>query len=105
MENNQQTRNPPEKKFQAGPITAIVWNNTSTRPAAGGQPAVPATYKTISLERIYKDRNNQWQNTNSLRLNDLPKAALVLQKAYEYLVITEKGNAAATALAEEDIAY
>jgi hypothetical protein len=28
----------------------------------------------------------QWSGTNSLSLNDLPKAILALQKAFEYLM-------------------
>jgi len=34
---------------------------------------------------IYKDKTGQWQGTNRLSLNDLPKAILALQKAFEYL--------------------
>jgi len=30
-------------------------------------------------------QDGEWNTTNSLRVNDLPKAALVLQKAYEYI--------------------
>ena len=44
-------------------------------------------FKTISLQRRYKDKNDEWQSTTSLRVNDLPKATLVLQKAYEYIVL------------------
>ena len=34
-----------------------------------------------------------WKSTASLRVNDLPKAALVLNKAYEYLVLRSTGMA------------
>ena len=34
----------------------------------------------------WKDKDGQWQGTNSLSLNDLPKAVAALQKAYEYLL-------------------
>ena len=79
MENN-----PPEKKFRAGAISATVWQNK-------GQDKNGETteYRTISLERNYKDKEGNWKSTNSLRINDLPKASLILQKAYEFLVLKE----------------
>jgi hypothetical protein len=74
--------NLPEKKFRAGAITATIWKNTSQN--GDGE------YSTISFERSYKDKNDNWQTTNSLRVNDLPKAKLVLNKAYEYLVLNKE---------------
>ena len=74
----------PEKKFSTGVISATIWNNQAK--LKNGQPA---EYKTISLQRRYKDKSDQWQSTTHLRVNDLPKAALVLNKAYEYLVLRE----------------
>ena len=47
-----------------------------------------------------KDKNDEWQHTNSLRVNDLPKAALVLNKAYEYLVLRDTDTAQ---ISEEEI--
>jgi len=40
----------------------------------------------VVMEVRYKDKTGQWQGTNSLSLNDLPKAILALQKAFEYLM-------------------
>jgi len=74
--------NLPEKKFRAGAITATIWKNTSQNG--------DAEYNTISFERSYKDKNDNWQTTNSLRVNDLPKAKLVLDKAYQYLVLNKE---------------
>jgi hypothetical protein len=76
--------NVPEKKFSTGAISATIWKNS------GKTKTGEATeYRSITLQRRYKDRNDQWQSTNSLRVNDLPKAALVLNKAYEYLVLKD----------------
>jgi len=66
----------PEKKFKAGPVSSTIWQNNHEKGA----------FYTISISRNYKDKEGNWQSTNSLRLNDLPKATVVLQKAYEYLV-------------------
>ncbi len=71
--------NMPERKFRAGAISATVWKNQ----AENGE------YRTISLERSYTDKDGAWKSTNSMRLNDLPKAKLVLEKAYEFLVLAE----------------
>ena len=73
-------RNMPERKFRAGPVAATIWENNSVN-----KEGQAVSYKTISFERTYKDKNDEWQTTNSLRTNDLPKAILVLTKAYESL--------------------
>jgi len=73
--------NQPEKKFRAGAISATVWKNTGTR-----QNGEETIFRTISLERSYKDKSANWKTTNSFRINDLPKAELVLKQAYEFAV-------------------
>ena len=47
---------------------------------------------SVTIDRAYKDAKGAWQNTSSLRENDLPKAMLGLQKAYAYILT--KGEAA-----------
>lgn len=86
--------NGPAAKFRAGPICATVWQNQGKSKSTGED----VTYNTVSLERSYKDKNGNWQTTNSFRVNDLPRAALVLKKAYEHIVL--KGNSS-TAIVEE----
>ncbi|HLG24654.1 MAG TPA: hypothetical protein VI564_07030 [Candidatus Nanoarchaeia archaeon] len=82
QEVKQETKNAPEKRFNAAPVTASVWQN-----AVIGKNGQTMFFRTFSLQRAYKDKNGAWQHTNSLRLMDLPKAALVLQKAYEYAIM------------------
>ena len=77
-----ETKNIPEKRFSAGPISATVWQNQGK--GANGEAV---EYRTVSFQRSYKDKNGVWQSTSSLRINDLPKASVVLQKTYEYLVL------------------
>lgn len=74
-------KNLPEKKFRAGAITATVWSNDTVKDGK------KVSYKTISFERSYKDKDDEWKQTNSLRIADIPKAVLVLNKAYEYLAL------------------
>lgn len=77
----------PEVKFSAGGISAAVWVNVGQT-----NDGKPSEFRTISLQRAYKDKKDQWQHTASFRLNDLPKAALVLTKAYEYLTLKEPSS-------------
>lgn len=81
--------NQPEKKIRSGAISATVWNNEQDTP--NGKVA----YKTVSFERSYKDKNGQWQTTNKLRGNDIPRAVLVLNKAYEHISLGEDAESEA----------
>ena len=81
--------NIPEKKFSTGGLTATVWENQGKN-----KEGLDVSYRTVSFQRRYMDKNGDWQSTNTLRINDLPKASLVLQKAFEYLVMKEMQNAA-----------
>ena len=74
------TGNLPQMKFRAGAVSATIWLNKGEK----------GDYQTISIERNYKDQEDKWQSTNSLRINDLPKANVVLQKAYEYIVLNQQ---------------
>lgn len=81
MATQKKETNRPEAKFRAGPICATVWKNTGVRDGKETE------YRTVSFERGYKDKDGQWKSTSSLRVNDLPRAEVVLKKAYEYLVL------------------
>lgn len=81
MEKND--KNMPEKKFSTGGIVATIWKNQQV---ANGKPY---EYRTVSLQRRYADKSGNWQTSSSMRLNDLPKAALVLEEAYKYLVLND----------------
>ncbi|MCH8329037.1 MAG: hypothetical protein IIB81_01445 [Nanoarchaeota archaeon] len=81
--------NPPEKKFSTGALVATVWENQGKN-----KEGDDVSFRTVSFQRRYMDKNGEWQSTSTLRINDLPKASLVLQKAYEYLVMKEMQNAA-----------
>ncbi|MBT4604511.1 hypothetical protein HOC01_02635 [archaeon] len=78
------SKNYPQKKYRAGAISATVWSNSFQNEKGSG------SYNTVSLERIYQDKEGNWKSTNSLRLNDLPKVAAVMQRAYEDLIIKEQ---------------
>ena len=79
-EQNKNGSNLPVKKFKAGAVSASVWKNQITR-----KDGNEGTISSVSLQRAYKDKDEKWQHTGSLRIMDLPKAVLLLNKAYEYL--------------------
>ena len=90
--------NTPEKKFSTGAIIATVWQNQGK-----GRNGEATDYRTVSFQRRYKDIDGTWKSTNSLRLNDLPRASLVLQKAYEYIVMKEVNSSSQSHSAEEEL--
>lgn len=75
--------NLPDKKFRVGGITATVWKGVSPK---------GTVYFSVQLARSYKDKDNNWKTTSSLKEYDVPKAVVLLQKAYEY-VISQQANA------------
>lgn len=74
----------PVKSFRAGPIQATIWRNP-----ARNKEGKEIEFTTVSFERQYRDKEGNWKTTHSLRINDLPKASLVLRKAYEFLSMKE----------------
>ncbi|MFH2019949.1 MAG: hypothetical protein ABIJ34_00915 [archaeon] len=80
------TGNAPEKKFRSGGICATVWKNQSVKDGK------VVEFRTVSFDRNYQDKEGEWNTTNSLRVNDLPRASLVLQKAYEYVALRETAS-------------
>ena len=72
--------NKPEITFKVGAVRASIFRNVI---ASNGR-LIPLP--KVVIEVRYKDKTGQWNGTNSLSLNDLPKAVLALQKAFEYLM-------------------
>ena len=92
--------NQPVKKVRAGAISVSIFEN-----AGKGRNGEARTFSSVVLQKRYKDKNGEWQTSNSLNANDLPKAAMLLNKAYEYLVVrqVEASAGAEENAAEEDI--
>ena len=69
----------PEITFRHGLCSASIYEQDFER----GEEKF--TVRTVSFQRSYLDKEGNWQTTNSLKVNDIPKAVLVLNKAYEFL--------------------
>lgn len=79
-------RKGPEHKIRSGAVSATIWNNEQDTPTG------KVSYKSVSFERSYKDKDGKWKSTNRLRIADIPRAILVLNKAYEYVALGEESN-------------
>jgi hypothetical protein len=71
----------PEKSFKCGGCEAAVFENEILK---GGKTIA---IKKVAFQKRYKNANGEWESTHSLDINEIPKAILVLNKAYEYLVV------------------
>lgn len=78
VKKNMEMKNVPEH-IRVGGVDVTIWSNNG-----GGR-----TFQTVTLQRNYKDREGKWAKANSFRANDIPKAILALQKAYENLTVRE----------------
>ena len=73
----------PEKRFKCGCCEAAIFENDIARNGA------PVKVKKVSFQKRYKDKDGEWKTTYSLDINDLPKAILVLQSTYKFLLLDE----------------
>lgn len=77
----------PVETFRLRGVSASVFENQSE----DGK----TTFHKVSLQRAYR-QGDEWKNTQSLGRDDLPIAAMLLHKAWEYVLQAEaKGNGGA----------
>lgn len=79
--------NKPVRRFQSGRITASVWRNV--RKLDTGEDA---TMFSVSLDKRYRDNEGNWQGSSSLCMNEIPRAVIVLNKAYEFLAMKDSSE-------------
>jgi len=74
----------PIKEFRAGGVAASVWASKS--PVNGRS----TTQHSIRVQKRYRDdRSGQWKTTTYFRPDELPKLALVVSRAFEFLSLRE----------------
>lgn len=69
----------PEKSFKCGGCETAVFENEIIK---GGKTA---SIKKVVFQKRYKSAEGEWKTTHSLDVNEIPKAILVLFKAYDHL--------------------
>lgn len=76
--------NKPVKTYRAGACSASVFANESKTEGAA------RTYLTVALSCRYRDdATGEWKDAASMTANELARALVVLQKAYEHCVLQE----------------
>lgn len=79
----------PEISFKVGAVRAAIFRNTIVR----GTQTV--NIGKVVLEVRYRDKEGQWKSAHSMSANEVPKAILALQKAYDYLMTKKSDGASA----------
>ena len=78
---NSETKNQPVQEIRMGLIKAVVWANPTKS---------NGIMHNVTLSRIYRDTNGDWQETQSLGRNDLLLAAKVLDAAHTFICRKEQ---------------
>ncbi len=79
----------PVMKFRSGAVSATVWENARKD---------GTLFPSVKLSRSYRDKQTQdWKETSSFSVNDLPVVAILARKAFEALALdhameTNTGN-------------
>ena len=82
-----ESNNKPEEKFRVGAVSVAVWRRL--KKSRSGELFES---RSASLDRRYQNAAGEWASTSSLDVNDIPKAILALQKAYDYLLASDNKN-------------
>jgi hypothetical protein len=77
---NHETKNPPVHSVRFGAIRCAVWANETKN---------GVMHSTV-LTRTYRDENGEYQETNSLRRDDLLLVGKVLDMAHTWICQTEQ---------------
>ncbi len=77
----------PVARFKAGEVSSALWENQVQVKGAA------VTMLKASVQRRYKDRNGEWQSSQSFGRNEIPLAIHCLQKAFEKIIELQSEDA------------
>jgi hypothetical protein len=84
---SEQTSQAPIKEFRSGRVKAAIWRNDVVQ---DGRSVVKYT---VRIQKSFQDKQTQqWKTTDYFFPDELPRLALVAQKAYEYTAMPERGE-------------
>lgn len=72
----------PVFKARAGRVSVAVWEIEAE--VEGGEMR---SFHTVSLERSYKDKDEQWQTTSQLSGRDIGDAIALLQRVQQEVMV------------------
>ena len=77
LENNTmaKTANKPVHEIRMGRIKAAIWENETQN----------GTRHNVTVQRIYKDEQQEWQSSDSFGRDDLPLLAKVVDQAHTWI--------------------
>ena len=87
----------PIVSFRAGLVTAAIWANDVDLKGR------TTTILKATVQRRYKDKDNNWQSSNSFSRNEIPLAIWCLQKAFERIIEKDKDEEITDAVDEEKV--
>ena len=70
----------PIARFKAGQVVSALWENEANVKGKA------VTILKATVQRRYKDKEGNWQSSNSLNRNEILLAIYCLQKAFEKIV-------------------
>ena len=80
---SKKTNSKPVKEFRAGGIRASIWRSDSKK---NGRTV---TKCSVRLQKRFRKEDGSYENTDYFFPDDLPRLALVAQKAFEYIALSE----------------
>jgi len=83
----QENDSKPIKDFRSGGIQASVWRNETEK---NGQVVVR---HSVRIQKQFRNKNGDYENTEYYFRDDLPKLILVAQKAFEFITLKESKDA------------
>ena len=81
----------PIKEFRAGTVAAAIWESKAP---INGKPY--AQYSIRVQKRYRDDKSGQWKTTTYFPPDELPRLALVVSRAFEFLTLRETEDAGAS---------
>ena len=85
----------PVRKFRAGRVSCALWENEAM--VSGRKVRM----LKATVERRYKDKNDEWKSSNSFSRNEIPLVKWCLDQAFTAII--EEQNARDTSVQEEVI--
>jgi hypothetical protein len=84
---SQENSSKPVKDFRAGNIQASVWRNEVDK---DGQTVVR---HSVRIQKRFRNQEGEWENTEYLFPEDLPRLQLVAAKSFEFITLKESKDA------------
>jgi len=84
----------PLKTFRAGQVSCAIWENEAK---INGQKV---TMLKATVERRYKDKNDQWKSSNSFSRNEIPLVVYCLGRAFGAIIEEQASNSTGQEVSE-----